>query len=79
MSRTVFIDTEVDPQTERVYDYGAANSLQDKLHTSSETGFTEFISGSKFICGHNILAHDLKLKSAPPEFVHLKISNDKYR
>lgn len=60
MSKIVFIDTEVDPKTEKVFDYGAINSLRDKIHTNSEAEFAEFISGNKFICGHNILAHDLK-------------------
>lgn len=60
MSGIVFIDTEVDTQTRKVYDYGAVNSLGDKLHTKSENEFTEFISGNKYICGHNIIAHDLK-------------------
>ncbi|MBD5146011.1 MAG: RecQ family ATP-dependent DNA helicase [Ruminococcus sp.] len=60
MSSIVFIDTEVCLQTRNVSDYGAVNSLQDKLHTNSENAFTEFISGNKFICGHNIIAHDLK-------------------
>ncbi len=60
MSEIVFIDTEVDTQTRKVSDYGAVNSLGDKLHTKSENEFTKFIYGNKFICGHNIIAHDLK-------------------
>lgn len=60
VSGIVFIDTEVDTGTRKVLDYGAVNSLRDKLHTNSESEFTEFISGNKFICGHNIIAHDLK-------------------
>lgn len=60
MSGIVFIDTEVDAQTRNVSDYGAVNSLRDKLHTNSENEFARFILGNKFICGHNIIAHDLK-------------------
>ncbi|MDE6133369.1 MAG: hypothetical protein K2G04_08355, partial [Oscillospiraceae bacterium] len=67
MSRIVFIDTEVDPQTKKVSDYGAVNSMRDKIHTNSETEFAKFISGNKFICGHNILAHDLKYISETVE------------
>lgn len=67
MSRIVFIDTEVDPRTEKVLDYGAVNYLQDKIHTNSEAEFSKFISGNKFICGHNILAHDLKYISETAE------------
>lgn len=60
MSKIVFIDTEVDPQSGKVLDYGAVNFVHDTVHTNSETKFAEFISGNKFICGHNILVHDLK-------------------
>lgn len=60
MSGIVFIDTEVDAQTRNVSDYGAVNSFRDKLHTNSENEFARFILGNKFICGHNIIAHDLK-------------------
>lgn len=67
MSRIVFIDTEVDPQTEKVSDYGAVDFLRNKIHTSSAAEFAEFISGNKFICGHNILAHDLKYISEAVE------------
>lgn len=67
MSRIVFIDTEVDPKTEKVSDYGAVDFLRDKIHTNSEAEFAEFISENKFICGHNILAHDLKYISEAVE------------
>ena len=67
MGRIVFIDTEVDPKTEKVSDYGAVDYSQNKIHTKSEAEFAEFISGNKFICGHNILAHDLKYISEAAE------------
>lgn len=67
MSGIVFIDTEVDPKTGKISDYGAVNSFRDKLHTNSESEFEKFISGSKFICGHNIIAHDLKYILEPVE------------
>ena len=67
MNGIVFIDTEVDTETRKVSDYGAVNPLQDKLHINSEKEFTDFISGNKFICGHNIIAHDLKYILDPVE------------
>src|SRR5574344_2030844 len=60
MSRIVFIDTEVSIQTEKVEDYGAVSIDHKTLHTKSESEFAKFITGNQFICGHNILAHDLK-------------------
>lgn len=76
MSEIVFIDTEVDPQTKKVLDYGAVNSLGDKIHTNSEAEFAKFISGNRFICGHNILAHDLKYISEAVEISEVKFAVD---
>ncbi len=59
MRKIVFIDTEVDIDSGRVGDFGAVDSDESQLHTSSESYFAEFIKGNEFICGHNILAHDL--------------------
>ena len=60
MSRIVFIDTEVDIDTGKVCDYGAVDSDNRQVHTHLEGEFSDFIAGNKFICGHNILNHDLK-------------------
>ena len=66
MSRIVFIDTEVSTESGKVCDFGAVNAENDKLHTRSEKEFADFIRkgifpfGDRFICGHNILAHDLQ-------------------
>ena len=66
MSRIVFVDTEVSIESGKVCDYGAVNAENEKLHTKSENEFSDFIRkgifpfGDRFICGHNIIAHDLK-------------------
>lgn len=66
MSRIVFVDTEVSTESGKVCDYGAVNAENEKLHTKSENEFSDFIRkgifpfGDRFICGHNIIAHDLK-------------------
>ncbi|MGN0587411.1 MAG: DEAD/DEAH box helicase, partial [Oscillospiraceae bacterium] len=64
MGKIVFIDTEVDPEINKVSDYGAVNADNSGLHTSSESEFAEFIKGYDHICGHNILAHDLNFIEA---------------
>ena len=56
----VFIDIEVDPETETILDFGAVNSVQDKVHTRSEAKFRDFIKGYEYVCGHNIIHHDAK-------------------
>lgn len=71
MSKIVFIDTEVSENNGKVMDYGAVNAENEKLHTKSEKEFAEFIrrgslsSEDRFICGHNILAHDLQYIEDP--------------
>ena len=56
----VFIDTEVNPQTKKVADYGAVREDNAILHTHSKTDFDAFVSRCDTVCGHNIIRHDLK-------------------
>ena len=63
-----FIDTEVNPRTEKVGDYGAVRDDGAVLHTQSRAEFDTFVSTSDFVCGHNIIRHDLRfitLKNNP--------------
>ena len=56
----VFIDTEVNPQTKKVADYGAVREDGAVLHTHSKADFDAFVSRCGTVCGHNIIRHDLK-------------------
>ena len=56
----VFIDTEVNPQTKKVADYGAVREDGAVLHSHSKADFDTFVSTCDTICGHNIINHDLK-------------------
>ncbi len=56
----VFIDTEVNPQTKKVADYGAIREDGAVLHSHSKVEFDAFVSKCDTICGHNIINHDLK-------------------
>ena len=56
----VFIDTEVNPRTKKVEDYGALRGDGAVLHTHSKTDFDVFVSKCDTVCGHNIINHDLK-------------------
>ena len=56
----VFIDTEVNPQTKTVTDYGAVREDGAILHSCSRSDFDAFVSGCDVVCGHNIINHDLK-------------------
>ena len=56
----LFFDTEIHGETGKVLDIGAIRSSGVRLHTKNQADFAKFIRGSRFFCGHNILAHDLK-------------------
>jgi ATP-dependent DNA helicase RecQ len=55
----VFADTEIDPQSGRILDIGSIKDNKDIFHSGSAAGFTEFLKGSRFLGGHNIINHDL--------------------
>ena len=60
MPTIAFIDTEVDPRTKQVLDIGGIRHDRAEYHGSSMAGFTRFLHGIEYICGHNIIRHDLK-------------------
>jgi len=55
-----YIDTEVNPQTKKVADYGAVREDGAVLHSHSKADFDAFVSRCDTVCGHNIINHDLK-------------------
>ncbi len=55
-----FIDTEIEPKSKKVLDIGAIKEDGSYFHKTSITEFTGFLTGTKYICGHNILNHDIK-------------------
>src|ERR1700741_5267666 len=60
MSQIAFFDLEVNPQTGKILDIGAINADDVPFHENYVYEFVNYIKDSEFICGHNILAHDLK-------------------
>ena len=58
-----FVDTEVNPQSQDITDFGAARMDGAQLHTHSYSEFEDFVSGCTALCGHNILRHDVKYLS----------------
>ena len=56
----VFVDTEVNPETGKVLDYGAVSEHGETCHSASAAAFGSFIQNAACLCGHNILAHDRK-------------------
>jgi ATP-dependent DNA helicase RecQ len=60
MNSITFIDTEIEPGSRRVLDIGSVRDDGSFFHKSSLAEFIQFLSGTKFICGHNIFNHDIK-------------------
>jgi len=56
----VFIDTEIDSSSKKVLDIGAVTGNEREFHSKSLSDFSAFLNGYKYVCGHNILNHDLK-------------------
>lgn len=60
MNSIAFIDTEIEPKSRKILDIGSVRDDGNIFHKSSVTEFTQFLNGTKFICGHNIFNHDIK-------------------
>lgn len=60
-----FFDTEVGVEDKKIHDIGAVRTDKGVFHSASVQDFCTFISGVEYICGHNIIHHDIKfLKEA---------------
>lgn len=60
MYSIVFIDAEIDPESGKILDIGGIRENGDTFHSSSLEKFIKFTGKTKYICGHNIISHDLK-------------------
>lgn len=65
----VFIDSEVGVDSGKIKDIGAVKPDGSVFHWFSIREFLSFIRESEFICGHNIIKHDLEfLQKKAPDF-----------
>jgi len=55
-----FIDTEIEPKSQKILDIGSIKGDGSFFHKTSITEFIQFLNGTQFICGHNIFYHDIK-------------------
>ena len=56
----LFFDTEVSIEGKYCYDIGAVSSDGKTLHSSSRFKFMELAEDYTYLCGHNIIEHDLQ-------------------
>lgn len=60
MKSIAFIDTEIEPKSQKTLDIGSIKNDGSLFHKNSIPEFVQFLNGTHFICGHNIFNHDLK-------------------
>ena len=60
MKSIAFIDTEIEPNSRKILDIGSVKGNGSSFHKTSVAEFIQFLKGTQFICGHNILNHDIK-------------------
>ena len=60
MKQITFIDSEVVPDTGKISDFGAIRPNGEYIHSASLDVIRGFLLETDFLCGHNIIAHDLK-------------------
>ncbi len=59
-SKFAFIDIEVDPSKKTILDIGAVRYDGAIFHKNSKQELLDFIENTDYICGHNIIHHDIK-------------------
>ncbi len=59
MKSIAFIDTEIELRSRKILDIGSVKDNGNSFHSNSISDFIKFLNGTEFICGHNILNHDL--------------------
>jgi ATP-dependent DNA helicase RecQ len=59
MHQIAFFDTEVSESTKQIFDIGCVFTGQSIFHQNHPREFAKFIEDAAFICGHNIISHDL--------------------
>jgi len=68
-AKIVYLDIEYNPDTRQIRDIGAVDDSDRQLHSPSLERLREFAATADFVCGHNIILHDLKYvgSSLPPD------------
>ncbi|MBO7661957.1 MAG: ATP-dependent DNA helicase RecQ, partial [Clostridia bacterium] len=56
----VFVDLEVNPDSGQVREYGAVSSGDLQYRGASAASFERILEHAGYVCGHNLLRHDLK-------------------
>lgn len=61
LSGITFIDIEVGWHDKKIHDFGAFKEKENStFHSSSKQDFIHFVADAEYLCGHNIIHHDLQ-------------------
>ena len=60
MNKITFIDIETGINDNKIHDIGAVRTDGSIFHSGSPKGLVEFLSGTTYLCGHNIIHHDIR-------------------
>lgn len=59
--KIAFIDVEASADGKKLLDFGALHESGLEFHSSSKQDFVSFVRDAEYLCGHNIVHHDLKI------------------
>lgn len=59
MERITFVDSEISKDSGKICDLGAVKANDEQFHSPNQAAFSKFVSDAEFVCGHNIVHHDL--------------------
>lgn len=59
-SRCTFVDVEIGLQDHKIHDIGALRFDGAIFHQADREELVDFLRGSDYLCGHNIIHHDAK-------------------
>lgn len=71
--KIIFIDSEISLRSHKIDDLGAIKENGDIFHSPDIRSFATFIQEGNFLCGHNIVHHDLKYIAEHIILLHLPI------
>lgn len=75
MNSIAFVDTEIEPKSHKILDIGAVKGDGSIFHSNVMADFIPFLYGTQFICGHNIINHDLQYLRKAVEDARIDVSN----
>lgn len=55
-----FVDSEISIESGKIRDLGAITTENEQFHSANQKEFSRFVSEVEYVCGHNLIHHDMK-------------------